>query len=278
VAPAFGKRASVSEPGVSTPRATDLQRRRVFVTGAAQGIGRGIVDHLIARGFAVVAADVDADRLDSLAHELVEFSESGRLATRLLDVRDDASVESAGADLGTADVLVNNAGLQFVSPLEEFPPQMWQQIIDVMLVGSARLIRAVLPGMRRRRYGRIVNIGSVHSLVASPYKSAYVAAKHGLLGLSKAVALETGDTDITINTICPAYVRTALVEKQIAEQARAHGIPQEEVIGRIMLAPMPKGRFIEIEEICGALEFLASDVARNITGQCMVIDGGWVCR
>ncbi|HVT99563.1 MAG TPA: SDR family oxidoreductase, partial [Acidobacteriaceae bacterium] len=144
--------------------------------------------------------------------------------------------------------------------------------------GVARLTRAVLPGMRQRGFGRIINIGSIHSLVGSPFKSAYVAAKHGLLGFSKAVALETAAADITVNTICPSYVRTPLVDAQIADQARARGIPEAEVISRVMLDPMPKGVFIGADELAGIAAFLMSPPARNITGQAIVVDGGWTSR
>jgi 3-hydroxybutyrate dehydrogenase len=147
-----------------------------------------------------------------------------------------------------------------------------------MLVGAARLTRALLPGMRQRRFGRIVNIGSIHSMVASPYKSAYVAAKHGLIGLSKVVALETADTDITINTICPSYVRTPLVDKQIADHVRIRGLTESEVIKQVMLQPMPKGVFIAIDELAGITAFLISPPARNITGQTIVVDGGWTVQ
>ena len=147
-----------------------------------------------------------------------------------------------------------------------------------MLVGSARLTRAVLPGMRARGFGRIVNVGSIHSLVASPNKSAYVAAKHGLLGLTRTIALETAGTDITINTICPSYVKTPLVDKQIADQARTRGIPAADVIKEIMLKPMPKGVFIGIDELAGITTFLMSPAARNISGQAIVVDGGWTAQ
>jgi 3-hydroxybutyrate dehydrogenase len=252
--------------------------RKVFVTGAAQGIGRGLVDYLLHRRFSVVAADIDEPGLRVLRDEFASYAARGSLVTRTLNVQLESSLQLAQADLDDTDVLINNAGLQHVSRLEEFPPEKWDQLVSVMLTGSARLMRGVLPGMRRRAFGRIINIGSVHSLVASAYKSAYVAAKHGLIGLSKVVALETCDTEITVNTICPSYVRTALVERQIDQQASTHGIPRDEVIQRIMLAPMPKRRFIEIEEIGAAVEFLAGDLARNITGQCLVIDGGWTSQ
>jgi 3-hydroxybutyrate dehydrogenase len=196
-----------------------------------------------------------------------------------LDVTSDHSIEAAlGAVSRPVDVLVNNAGLQHVAPLEEFPMQKWEFLVDVMLVGVARLTRALLPGMRERGFGRIVNIGSIHSLVASPYKSAYVAAKHGLLGFSKVVALETADTDITINTICPTYVKTPLVDKQIADQARTRGIPESQVVSEVMLKPMPKGVFITFEELAGITAFLMSPAARNITGHTIDVDGGWTVQ
>jgi 3-hydroxybutyrate dehydrogenase len=176
------------------------------------------------------------------------------------------------------DVLVNNAGLQHVAPLEEFPIPRWEFLVSVMLTGVARLTRSVLPGMRGRGFGRVINIGSIHSLVASPYKSAYVAAKHGLLGFSKAIALETAGTDITVNTICPSYVKTPLVERQIADQARARGIPESEVVQKVMLAPMPKGVFVGVDELAGIVTFLVSAAARNITGQAIVVDGGWTAQ
>ena len=165
--------------------------------------------------------------------------------------------------LGTrpVNVLVNNAGLQYVASLEDFPGEQWDLLVRVMLNGAYLMTRAVLPGMKRRGFGRIVNMGSIHSLVASPFKSAYVAAKHGLLGFAKAVALETAQANITINTICPSYVRTALVDKQIASLAKEHGLSADDVIREIMLKPMPKGVFITIEELYGIVAFLASDCA-----------------
>jgi 3-hydroxybutyrate dehydrogenase len=203
----------------------------------------------------------------------------GRADALALDVTSDASVAALMKALQcNVDVLVNNAGLQFVARLEEFPMEKWSLLVDVMLTGVARLTRAVLPGMRERNFGRIVNTGSVHSLVASPFKSAYVADKHGLLGFSRVMALESADADITINTICPAYVKTPLVEKQIAAQARTHGISEDQVVNEIMLKPMPKKAFIGIDEIAGIVAFLISPPARNITGQTIVVDGGWTAQ
>jgi 3-hydroxybutyrate dehydrogenase len=251
---------------------------RTLVTGAASGIGLGIAQHLAGHGHAVCLTDLDAE---AAAREAAALVARGLVATSLhLDVTSQASIDAAVAALepGGPDLLVNNAGLQFVAPLEEFPRERWETLVAVMLTGSAMLTRAVLPGMRRRGFGRIVNIGSIHSLVASPYKSAYVAAKHGLIGFAKTVALETADTDVTINTVCPSYVRTPLVEAQIAAQARSHGIPEQRVVDEIMLKPMPKRAFVTLEELGGIVEFLASDVARNVTGQWIAVDGGWTAQ
>ena len=175
-------------------------------------------------------------------------------------------------------MLINNAGLQYVAPIEDYPPERWQQLIAVMLTGAALMTRAALPAMRRKGFGRIVNIGSIHALVASPYKSAYVAAKHGLVGFSKSVALETRECDITINTVCPSYVKTPLVDTQIEALAVRHQLTQEQVIEEIMLEPMPKRQFIGLDELAGTVEFLLSPPARNITGQCITLDGGWTAQ
>jgi 3-hydroxybutyrate dehydrogenase len=260
--------------------ATTISRRplRSLVTGAASGIGLGIAAQLAARGHVVCLTDADGTAAERAAAAL---RAQGHEATALrLDVTSAADIDAAMAALepGGPDLLVNNAGLQHVAPLEEFPRGRWELLVSVMLTGSAMLTRAVLPGMRRRGFGRIVNVGSIHSLVASPYKSAYVAAKHGLIGFAKTIALETADCDITINTICPSYVRTPLVDAQIAAQAKAHGIEERQVIEEIMLKPMPKRAFVTVEELGGIVEFLASDVARNVTGQWIAVDGGWTAQ
>ncbi len=248
-----------------------------MITGAGSGIGRGMAEALAGVGLGVVVADLDESSARSTADEILR--RGGRAEAVGLDVTDDGAVQRAVSRLERApDALINNAGLQFVARLEAFPQEDWGRLIDVMLNGACRMTRAVLPGMRERGWGRVINIGSIHSLVASPYKSAYVAAKHGLLGFSRTIALETADADITINTICPSYVRTPLVEKQISAQAKENGISEAEVISEIMLKPMPKGVFIGIDEIVGAARFLMSDAARNITGQEIVMDGGWTCR
>lgn len=254
-----------------------MQTLSILVTGAASGIGAGVAARLAEAGHHLIVSDLDPAAAETVAAGI--RAAGGSAEAVALDVTSDDSVTAALAAISRpVDVLVNNAGLQHVSPLEEFPLGKWDFLVQVMLVGVARLTRAVLPGMRERGFGRIVNIGSIHALVASPYKSAYVAAKHGLVGFSKVIALETADTDITINTICPSYVKTPLVDRQIADQARTRGIPEAEVVSQIMLKPMPKGVFIEMDELAGITAFLCSPAARNMTGQTLVVDGGWTVQ
>jgi 3-hydroxybutyrate dehydrogenase len=254
-----------------------MTARCILITGAGSGIGAGVAAELAAAGHHVVVTDVALAPAQTVVDEIKKAGGSAEALT--LDVTSDASVAAALAAVSRpVDVLVNNAGLQHVAPLEEFPMEKWDFLVQVMLVGVARLTRAVLPGMRTRGYGRIVNIGSIHSLVASPYKSAYVSAKHGLVGFSKVIALETADTDITINTICPTYVKTPLVDKQIADQARTRGIPEDAVVREVMLKPMPKGVFIGFDELAGIAAFLIGPHARNITGHTIEVDGGWTVQ
>jgi 3-hydroxybutyrate dehydrogenase len=246
-----------------------------LITGAGSGLGRSLCQLLAGPETTIFATDLNA----RAATETAALVEQAGFACHAagLDVTSPASIAEffAAQPALRPDVLINNAGRQHVAPLEEFPAEKWSLLIDVMLKGAAYVSQAALPRMRAAGFGRIVNIGSIHSLVASPYKSAYVAAKHGLLGLSKTLALETGDVDITINTICPAYIRTPLVQKQIAQQALAHQLPEQEVIDTIMLRPMPKKQFIAVEEVAYTVRFLTGELARNITGQTIVIDGGW---
>lgn len=254
-----------------------MTQRTILVSGAGSGIGAGMASQLARAGHHLVITDLSAEAAREVCRGII--AAGGSAESHGLDVcSEDAVAALAGVVSRPVEVLVNNAGLQHVAPLETFPPEKWELLVQVMLVGVARLTRVMLPGMRAGGYGRVINIGSIHSLVASKYKSAYVAAKHGLLGFSKVVALETADTDITINTICPTYVRTPLVDKQIADQARQHGIPADRVIAEIMLKPMPKGVFISFEELAGIAEFLIGPHARNITGQEIVIDGGWTVQ
>lgn len=249
-------------------------RHHILITGAASGIGLALTEHFAAAGHRVTACDLQQAALDELRKRRPS------VRTLAFDLSDAKQIDAAFASLAgeEPDVLINNAGLQHVSPLEEFPPEKWQQLISVMLTGPALLTRAALPSMRRNDYGRIVNIGSIHGLIASPFKSAYVAAKHGLIGFSKTIALETHDADITINTVCPGYVKTPLVDAQIAALARTHNMTEQQVVEEIMLKPMPKRQFITTDELIGSVEFLLSPAARNITGQCLVLDGGWTAQ
>ena len=251
-----------------------MTARTILISGAGSGIGAGLAFELAAAGHHVIATDLDGAAAEATARDIA--GRNGSAEGHALDVTSDESVAALMLSLAhPVDVLVNNAGLQHVAALEDFPIAKWDLLVQVMLTGAARLTRAVITGMRERGFGRVINIGSIHSLVGSRGKSAYVAAKHGLIGLSKVVALETSDVDITINTICPTYVKTPLVDRQIADQARLHGIPEERVVSEIMLKPMPKGVFITYEELAGICAFLISPVARNITGQAIVVDGGW---
>jgi len=249
-----------------------------LISGAGSGLGRGLSLFFAEKGHRVFVTD----KAPETALETVSLVQSagGSASAHCLDVTSEAGVDQFVREAGDGpiEVLINNAGFQHVAKLEEFPQETWDQLVAVVLKGTCVLTRAVLPKMRENGFGRIINIGSIHSLVASAYKTAYVAAKHALLGFSKVVALETGDVDITINTICPSYIHTPLVDAQIKNQARARGITEEEVIETVMLKPMPKGKFIEIEEVGGTAEFLMSELARNITGQAIAIDGGWTIQ
>jgi 3-hydroxybutyrate dehydrogenase len=254
------------------------QKLHVLVTGAGSGLGRGLSLCLAKQGHALLATDIDV----GIARETVAQirNAGGHAEAHILDVTSEEDIQRLLKDTGQRrlDVLINNAGLQHVSKLEEFPVEKWDRLIDVMLKGAFLMTRAILPRMRAQGFGRIIQIGSIHSLVGSPYKSAYAAAKHALMGFSKVVALETAGVDITINTVCPAYIRTSLVEAQIKDQARARQISEEEVIERVMLQPMPKQAFITFEEVAAAIEYLISPLARNVTGQTITIDGGWTAQ
>ncbi|RKX34757.1 MAG: 3-hydroxybutyrate dehydrogenase [Verrucomicrobia bacterium] len=249
----------------------------ILITGAGSGIGQGLAEGLAGEGHSIIVTDLDGSAAEAVATGITDAG--GEALALTLDVTDDDSISDAFSRITRqVEVLINNAGIQHVARLEVFAQVDWDHLVDVILSGACRMTRAALPGMREAGWGRVVNVGSIHSLVASPFKSAYVAAKHGLLGFSRTIALETADTDITINTICPSYVKTPLVEKQVRLQAVEHEIPEKEVIAEIMLKPMPKGVFISTEELVGAVAFLISPAARNLTGQELVIDGGWTCR
>jgi len=249
----------------------NFKERTVLITGAASGIGLAL-----ARAFGREGARV-------LVHDLQDASalakELGGIFLQA-DLADPQAVEELGKQAAQygVDILVNNAGFQHIDPVEEFPLETWQRMIQVMLTAPFQLIKALLPGMKAKGWGRILNIASIHGLVASPYKSAYISAKHGLLGLTKTVALEAGPYGITVNAIAPAYVRTPLVEKQIADQARTLSIPESEVVEKVFLAQAAIKRLIEPEEVAALALFLASEKASAITGAVFPIDLGWTAR
>lgn len=245
--------------------AQDLAGRRALVTGGANGIGLACAREFAARGAHVIVADLDAEQARVVAAEMggeswaVDLSETGALEAAQLDV----------------DILVNNAGLQRVAPITDYDPEQWRVMQRVMVEAPFLLIRAALPRMYERRWGRIVNISSVHGRHASPYKSAYVAAKHGLEGLSKVTALEGASHGVTSNCVSPGYVRTPFTEKQLGDQARLHELPVGEVLERIMLADMAIKRLVEPEEVASLVGWLVGEQARMVTGASFTMDGGW---
>ncbi|GEK85205.1 3-hydroxybutyrate dehydrogenase [Microbacterium aerolatum] len=246
----------------------DLAGRRAVVTGGASGIGLACAQEFASRGAHVVIADLNGDAAEEHADALggeawaVDLSDTGALDALTLE----------------ADILVNNAGIQRVSPIAEFDPDAFRAIQRIMLEAPFLLIRAALPGMYERGWGRVINISSVHGLRASPFKAAYVAAKHGLEGLSKVTALEGGPHGVTSNCINPGYVRTPLVEKQIADQAKVHGIPESEVVEKIMLTESAIKRLVDATEVASLAGWLASPHAAMVTGASYTMDGGWTSR
>lgn len=245
-----------------------LNGRKALVTGGASGIGAACVRALAARGAKVVVADVDSAAAEALADEVG----GSAWGVDLLDV------DALAALSLDCDILVNNAGIQRISPIQEFDPADFRRIITLMLEAPFLLIRAALPHMYANKFGRIINVSSVHGLRASPFKSAYVSAKHGLEGLSKVTALEGGPHGVTSNCINPGYVRTPLVEKQLADQAQVHGIPESEVLSKVMLTESAIKRLVEPEEVASLVAWLASNDAGMVTGASYTMDGGWSAR
>ncbi|WP_434447356.1 3-hydroxybutyrate dehydrogenase [Lentzea sp. E54] len=244
---------------------TGLAGRRAIVTGAASGIGDAVATRLAALGAHVVVCDIDGERASLTAERIggealtLDLSNTAELAERQFD----------------ADILVNNAGIQHVAPIDQFDPGRFAFMLRLMLEAPFLLSRAVLPGMYDRGWGRIVNISSVHGLRASAYKSAYVSAKHGLMGLSKVIALEGAGRGVTSNCVCPGYVRTPLVENQLADQAKVHELSTDEVLSKVLLTRSAVKRLIEPSEVAGAVAYLCSPGATSVTGTEMVLDGGW---
>jgi len=264
---------------METP-AFKLDGKAAIVTGAASGIGRAIAATLGAAGAAICVGDLDEEGSRRVAAE-IERSGGRAIAVRADVSRADqveALVRATAEAFGRMDILVNNAGLQHVAPVHEFPLEKWNQLIGVMLTGTFLCTRAALPHMMTKRWGRVVNISSIHGLVASPFKSAYISAKHGIIGFTRTLALEVAEHGITANAVCPGYVRTPLVEGQIADQARVHGIPAQQVVETIMLAPSALKRLLEPEEVAFLVLYLCSEAAAGITGAAYSIDGGWTAR
>jgi 3-hydroxybutyrate dehydrogenase len=256
-----------------------LKGKVALVTGSTSGIGLAIACAYAKQGADIVIngfGDKDAIEKERSGIEK-DFGVSVHYSGADMSKGDQivAMISEAQEKLGGVDILVNNAGIQFVSPIEDFPPEKWDQIIAINLSAAFHTIRAALPGMKAKKWGRIVNTASAHALVASPFKSAYVSAKHGIAGLTKTVALETATFGITANAICPGYVWTPLVEKQIPETMAARNLTKEQVINDVLLHAQPTKQFVTVEEVADLAVYLASDSARSITGAIIPIDGGW---
>jgi 3-hydroxybutyrate dehydrogenase len=259
-----------------------LKGKTALVTGSTSGIGLGIARAFAADGVNVIlngfgdAGEIEALRKSIAAEHGVKVSFDGADLSKQDQI--EAMMKKAIGEFGAVDILVNNAGIQFVAPIDEFPVDKWNAIIAINLTASFHTIRLALPPMKTKNWGRVINIASAHALVASPFKSAYVAAKHGIAGLTKTVALEVAERGITVNAICPGYVWTPLVQKQIPDTAKARGLTEEQVINDVLLHAQPTRKFVQIEEVAAYAVFLAGDGAASITGAVLPIEGGWTAQ
>ena len=259
-----------------------LAGKTAVITGSTSGIGQGIARSLAEQGANVVLNGFgDADQIEKDRSEMAKECGTdvvyhGADMTKPDEIAD--LISFSVKTFGSIDILVNNAGIQYVAPVDEFPVEKWDAIIAINMSSAFHTVRHALPHMKKQGWGRIVNIASAHALVASPYKSAYVTAKHGVAGLTKTVALETAEEGITCNSVCPGYVWTPLVENQIADTAEARGITVEEVKKDVLLAAQPTKQFVTVEQIGGVVNFLCSDAAANVTGAVMPVDGGWTAH
>jgi 3-hydroxybutyrate dehydrogenase len=259
-----------------------LDGKVAIVTGSTSGIGLGIAEAFAGAGAGVVlngfgdAAAIEATRSGVASRHGVKVTYSGADMSKPAAIA--GMVADAIRDHGKVDILVNNAGIQFVAPIDEFPEAKWDAILAINLSSAFHATKAVLPGMKQRKWGRIINVASAHGLVASAFKAADVAAKHGVVGLTKVTAMETAEDGITCNAICPGYVWTPLVQKQIPEQAKAHGMSEEEVVRKVLLANQPNKRFATVEEMGALAVFLCSQGAASMTGAALPVDGGWTAH
>ena len=259
-----------------------LKGKTALVTGSTSGIGLGIARRLAAAGANIVlngfgeGAEIERLRADLAAKHGVRVAYDGADMAKPDAIA--AMIANASREFGGIDVLVNNAGIQHVAPVDDFPPAKWDAIIAINLSAAFHTVRAALPAMKQKRWGRILNIASAHALVASPYKSAYVAAKHGVAGFTKTVALEVAEQGITVNAVCPGYVLTPLVQKQIPDTAKARAISEEAVIRDVLLAAQPTKKFVTVEEVAALSAFLCSNEAASITGAVLPIEGGWTAH